>query len=538
MKGHADRVNGASVLADGRILSWSNDGTLRLWDGRSGAPLATMEGHEREVTGASRLPDGRILSWDVLGFLHLWDGQTGVSLSSHPIPWIEANLDFPLPDSLPSSFGKSHRFGNVWALKLDEGSIVFGDAGTEWEAFWHGTAPVLHDHVASSWVVSSYRHLHVLTLMRGNEPLEIPGVDRKTCEATVTVAPAQKPAQSTPSIPAPEAYQANPSVANDPVVLAKRKDTAVENFLNKARSSVKDGSIFFAPNIPEKKMKNALESYAPDITPDDVLVLIDITTFGGAKDGLILTKDKIYLKELYQDPQHFALADVTSCSFKPAKLLSELWINNQKVLEPAGVDKDAVATFATLLNSLCGELRSCEATVAVAPAENIVQSTPSIPVPEAFQANPSVANDSVTLVKRQEAAIENFLNKARSSVKDGSIFFTPNIPEKKVKNALGSYAPGVSSDDVLLLIDITTFGSAKEGLILTKDTIYLKEIYQDPQSFSLTDVSSFSFKPAKVVSDVFINDQKVFGLGGIDKDAMTTLATLLNSLCDELRSIG
>ena len=76
------------------------------------------------------------------------------------------------------------------------------------------------------------------------------------------------------AIPAAEGNQANPSVANDPVVLAKRKDATVENFLNKARSSVKHGSIIFAPNIPEKKMKNALESYAPNIKPGDVLELV------------------------------------------------------------------------------------------------------------------------------------------------------------------------------------------------------------------------------------------------------------------------
>jgi WD40 repeat protein len=74
-------VNGALELTDGRILSWSCDKTLRLWDGQSDAPLATLVGHTRIVWGALELSDGRILSWSHDKTLRLWDGQTGAPLS-------------------------------------------------------------------------------------------------------------------------------------------------------------------------------------------------------------------------------------------------------------------------------------------------------------------------------------------------------------------------------------------------------------------------------------------------------------------------
>ena len=80
LEGHTSSVKGALALPDGRLLSWSDDHTLRLWDGATGAALAVLEGHTREVTDALALPDGRLLSWSEDGTLRLWDGATGAAL--------------------------------------------------------------------------------------------------------------------------------------------------------------------------------------------------------------------------------------------------------------------------------------------------------------------------------------------------------------------------------------------------------------------------------------------------------------------------
>ena len=74
LEGHTDEVYGVLSLPDGRLLSWSTDRTLRLWDVGSGAPLATLEGHTDSVEGALTLPDGRLLSWSFGdNTLRLWD---------------------------------------------------------------------------------------------------------------------------------------------------------------------------------------------------------------------------------------------------------------------------------------------------------------------------------------------------------------------------------------------------------------------------------------------------------------------------------
>ena len=81
---HVGEVTGALALADGRFLSWSADDTLHLWDG-AGRALATLEGHTGSVVGVLALPDGRFLSWSADDTLRLWDraGRALAVLEEH-----------------------------------------------------------------------------------------------------------------------------------------------------------------------------------------------------------------------------------------------------------------------------------------------------------------------------------------------------------------------------------------------------------------------------------------------------------------------
>jgi hypothetical protein len=70
---HRDRVNGALFSRDeSRILTWSKDGTARLWAVGQNQPLQNFE-HRGEVTGAILSHDeGRILTWSKDGTARLW----------------------------------------------------------------------------------------------------------------------------------------------------------------------------------------------------------------------------------------------------------------------------------------------------------------------------------------------------------------------------------------------------------------------------------------------------------------------------------
>jgi len=78
MEGHSAGINGAQMLSDGRILSWSSDGTLRLWDGSSGKSLSVWEGHNDGVGGVKVLSEDQVLSWSRYDpIICLWDGNSG-----------------------------------------------------------------------------------------------------------------------------------------------------------------------------------------------------------------------------------------------------------------------------------------------------------------------------------------------------------------------------------------------------------------------------------------------------------------------------
>jgi WD40 repeat protein len=81
LKGHRGRVNELAYGPDGRIVTAGADRTVRVWD-PGGGPAVVMRGHDDEVTTVVFTADGtKVLSSSHDGTLRLWDARTGAALA-------------------------------------------------------------------------------------------------------------------------------------------------------------------------------------------------------------------------------------------------------------------------------------------------------------------------------------------------------------------------------------------------------------------------------------------------------------------------
>ena len=110
LKGHTGHVQWLDYTADGRMATGGADRTVRVWS-PTGRQIAVMRGHEDEVTTVVFSDDGtRVLSTSDDGTLRLWDAQTGAQLA------VLQSEEGKLKDVALSSDGK--------IATLDEGDMV------------------------------------------------------------------------------------------------------------------------------------------------------------------------------------------------------------------------------------------------------------------------------------------------------------------------------------------------------------------------------------------------------------------------------
>jgi len=75
LKGHNDIIDGVLVTKNNEILSWSDDNSLRLWSCQTGELISTLEGHTNGIVRARVMPDGRLLSWSKDNTLRIWSNN-------------------------------------------------------------------------------------------------------------------------------------------------------------------------------------------------------------------------------------------------------------------------------------------------------------------------------------------------------------------------------------------------------------------------------------------------------------------------------
>jgi WD40 repeat protein len=144
-EGHTEAVTGALILPDDNVLSWSEDKTLRVWDGKSFCCRTTLVGHDGGVRGALLLPADRVLSWANDRSPRIWNYQSGecqAVLSGHTRATRGALL---LPDGNLVTWAEDHAL-RVWDAVT--GACL---ATLEGHADWIRGALILDNDTLVSW---------------------------------------------------------------------------------------------------------------------------------------------------------------------------------------------------------------------------------------------------------------------------------------------------------------------------------------------------------------------------------------------------
>jgi WD40 repeat protein/serine/threonine protein kinase len=118
-KGHTSWVHAVALTSDGRfVISGSWDGTLRIWELRSGESLRTLEGHTDWVNAVAVIPyRARAISASSDRTLRVWDLESGQPLYTLKGHAERVNAVAVTPDGARAISASSDRTLRVWDLE-------------------------------------------------------------------------------------------------------------------------------------------------------------------------------------------------------------------------------------------------------------------------------------------------------------------------------------------------------------------------------------------------------------------------------------
>lgn len=269
------------------------------------------------------------------------------------------------------------------------------------------------------------------------------------------------------------------------------------------------GRVHVAPNIPKKLLSNALSAYGLTVDPSKVVVLIDDTMFASGKDGCLIGQEYLAIRESFSDARVYAYDEVDALELKGSKL----FLNKRQAIAFNMPEKDDLHDcFALLQEWLRTRLGEQSAPVA------------KLAAAKDSAGNQELSAEQVDSIVQMTLSLAERLGLER-------VYVRPHIPQKKLSAALESYGANMGADEVLVLIDDTLFGGAKEGVLMGERKLAIKMLLDTPRLFFWRHMDSLVVEK----SDLFVNSRKVGTFTQVGEKELGEFFSVINEALSDAR---
>lgn len=245
----------------------------------------------------------------------------------------------------------------------------------------------------------------------------------------------------------------------------------MREILNKYKDQMSSDRSFLFTKGPAQKFVNARKSYASQLSKEDVLLLVDDTLWGGAKEGLILSHDSVFAKVLGEGGKSMSYDAIKSVSL----VGKSIHINGSEFTKLDLVDEPIRGSVVSVLREYINSNSAAESS----------------------SSNPQARKDSLSFEDVVRDIIHRYSHKGKRVFKDRSAMDSGK--RANFRKACDIKDPG----EIIALLDSTLLGLGHDGVAICEDGVVWRNSKYDPVvKLSFTALNKASYK--KTFSDLLV----------------------------------
>jgi len=261
------------------------------------------------------------------------------------------------------------------------------------------------------------------------------------------------------------------------------------------------------PNIPGRRLANAIQSYAPGFSPEKEtpLVLVDDTAFGSSRKGCLMTDKSLYGSDINPE-RRVALEELVEIMRGRDGKTWAIYLRNQRLQTLIIPSEESVTLFIEMIERIACELSG-------------------IPYEEDEE-------DDFLYVEEGEAdpEITGVINLHKKSVTDPQTYFLGDIPRPLLENAVRRLAGASSCIGIpLILIDTTLNQDGGEGVLISDHAFFGLDDENEPVGGEISFISDVKAGRGLACSYLVV-DGKSIRLNGYSKKNTLIIADIVRKL--------